>query len=72
MKNFDETGNELFHMSISTHRHLGVRPLCPCCGGGERRGSYSMTKAKSRRKGSKAKKARKLSNSRMTIRKDFL
>lgn len=42
-------------------RPPGVRPLCPCCEGGEMRGrpgKYRYTKAKSRWKTKKAQKPR--------------
>jgi hypothetical protein len=50
----------MVNQSINKWRHLGCRPLCPCCGGGEyrgRHGEYSYTKAKSRRKSTSAKRS---------------
>lgn len=35
--------------SVNPKVHLGMRPFCPCCGGGEYRKGYSYTKAKSRK-----------------------
>lgn len=40
---------------------LGIRPLCPCCGGGDVRGKpgkYSCTKSKSRWKNVKSRRSK--------------
>jgi len=47
-------------LSINAFRHLGVRPLCKCCGGGAlrgRRGRYTKTKAASRRRNVKSRRS---------------
>lgn len=47
--------------AINKEQYLGVRPLCPCCGGGVKRGragQFAYTKAKSKRKSAKARKPR--------------
>ena len=44
--------------NINSQKHRGIRPLCPCCGGGEVRKGYSMTKYKSNKKSKKARKPR--------------
>jgi hypothetical protein len=36
--------------------NYGVRPLCPCCAGGNRRGGYTHTKATSQRLSTRARK----------------
>jgi hypothetical protein len=46
----DETQFE----SINAYHHLGIRPLCPCCGGGQHRAGFAYSKAKSKRKRAKA------------------
>lgn len=33
--------------NVNPANHLGVRPYCNCCGGGEYRKGYTHTKAKS-------------------------
>lgn len=43
---------------ISTDRRDVCLPFCQCCGGGDRRKGYMMTKAASRRKSIKARKPR--------------
>lgn len=43
-------GITMVNESINPWRHLGVRPDCPCCGGGKKRDGYAYPKAKSRRK----------------------
>lgn len=46
---------------INVEDHLGIRPFCHCCGGGEirdRRGKYKHTKAMSRRKNRKHRRAK--------------
>jgi len=40
--------------SINMEHHLGMRPTCPCCGGGEHRKGYTVTKAKSKKQTRKA------------------
>lgn len=42
--------------SINPEQHHDCRPFCPCCGGGDWRKGYTLTKSKSRRKSKKAKK----------------
>jgi len=44
--------------SINKQHHLGIRPLCSCCGGGEHRKGYTLTKAKSHKKTLKAKRSK--------------
>jgi len=46
------------HSSINAAHALGMRPLCPCCGGGEHRKGYKYTKAKSRKLSLKARRAK--------------
>lgn len=36
--------------------YMGMRPLCPCCKGGEHRKGYTCTKYKSRKMSNKARK----------------
>lgn len=56
--------------SINACHILGMRPTCPCCGGGEYRKGKTVTKYKSKKMSRKAKKAKK-NFSRETIRKDW-
>lgn len=42
------------YQSINPCHAVGVRPLCPCCGGGERRKGYRHTKAASHKHNRKA------------------
>lgn len=58
------------HESIAPWHALGVRPLCPCCGGGQWRKGKRYCKAKSRCKSAKARATRNLS--RETIRYGLL
>jgi hypothetical protein len=53
---YDDYADEPFTQAINACNHLGMRPDCHCCGGGEVRGKYTMTKAKSARKSRNARK----------------
>jgi hypothetical protein len=47
--------------SMSANHRLGIRPLCPCCSGGDvrgRHGKYSMEKAKSHYRSQKARRGK--------------
>lgn len=55
--------------SINACHDLGVRPTCPCCGGGAYRKGKTATKYKSKKMSKKAKKPKK-NFTRKTIRKD--
>lgn len=43
---------------VNVVNHHPIRPLCPCCGGGEPRPGYTMSKAASRHKSSKARRGK--------------
>jgi len=49
----------MHYQSINAEWKHACRPLCPCCGGGDKRKGYRYSKAKSRSKSIKSRKPRK-------------
>lgn len=45
--------------SVEARHHHVIRPLCPCCGGGEIRKGYAYSKYTSRKRSTKARRAKK-------------